>query len=262
VARLAGRPTQAQHAAQQALALARRHLPAGHPLALLASAALGRAALAAGERGEALRWLQHSVDGRVALAGEQHPALGDDLLLAARIRAELNDHARALSLYQAAARIHSQAYGTEHEKVAIALAGAALAFRGLGRPRDAAHDYEQALRIWRALGDGPNAALARALKDAAMALIDLGRPPPRALEYLREAEEIDHHLLGPDHVQVAIDLHLFGRFHAARGEHALAYDYQQRAYERLLELFGPEDRRVKNANATLQATVDAMGAQR
>ena len=133
----------------------------------------------------------------------------------------------------------------------------AVRLHGEGSPKAlerAAEKYEEAIRLWRAAGDGLKEA--RATNNLA-AVHQARGGHAKALALFERALALFEKSHGPDHVEVAKTLNNIANLYHSTGEHEKAEPYQDRSADVFVRALGPDD---PNAAESLRRLAEQYAA--
>ncbi|HVH97403.1 MAG TPA: serine/threonine-protein kinase [Enhygromyxa sp.] len=199
-------------------------------------------------------YLQHDLDGGEALAADARAAL-ERLGDAPLIEADFYQHYASLALARGdnktaseyhlrALEIREEQLGADHPEVAISLTNIANAFTASGQHDKAEQMARRALAIFEAKLGANHPYIAASHNNIGNSLLEQGRhvgwdDPTAAKPFFAQAEQhyrkaVDNRManLGPEHPQVALNLHNLGEVQRLQG----AYADAKATFERSLEI--------------------------
>ncbi|MCH9649592.1 MAG: serine/threonine-protein kinase [Deltaproteobacteria bacterium] len=170
-------------------------------------ASMGRSFLNLGLLEEAEELLQHSLDLRRGLQGEDHSEVGTGLLRLSEVFEAQGRYPEAAETARKAVEVHRGGSGEGHEETAGSHLQLARVLDLQGNFQDADDEFRRGLSLARELG--ASRILASGLDDYAISLARRGQTD-QAEDFYREALEILRGLYGGDHPEVALSLNNLG----------------------------------------------------
>lgn len=214
---------------------------------------LGLLLLRKGDAGGAEALLREAVTIYRDALGEDHPWVATALGNLGLVLLERDDAAGAEALFRRALAMHRRLMGAEHPYVPDDLHRLASAAREQGRVGEADSLAREALRMGRAVRGDDHPRLARYL--VGRARIELARDAPAEAEaHLREALRIRRETLPARHWRIAEAEGLLGEALSMLDSAEEGGPLLRRSHARLLQAFGADDRRTREAARRLAAS--------
>ena len=200
---------------------------------------------------------REAIERKKRALGPRHPSVANSLgQLGTLLLEDRGDVDRAEPMYREALAIRQEALGDRHPFVAVSLNELASALRAQGRLEEAEQTYRQALALRREVLAPGHPHVAYSLVGLAELLIERGQPAA-AEPLLTEGLQIRLAALPADHFLIAETRSRLGRCLAQLGRLEEARPLLVAGHDRLKALFGPEDRRTREAAERLAAVAGA-----
>jgi tetratricopeptide (TPR) repeat protein len=257
----AGKRTEAEPAAREALKLRRETLGPDHADVASSIEDLGAVLIAKGDLEQAEQLV------REALAIKRRALPADDPKIAVGLNNlgflmwRKGNLGEAESMYREALAIDRRTLGNEHPEIPTRLLNLAVLYRDLGRPADAEALAREALGIRRKVLGDQHPDITDALDVVAGALDDRGQNA-EAEALLREALAISLKTFGEVNLNTARLRHNLGWVLWKQGEYAAAEPLLRAAAADIPKTYGPTYRGARLATANLAHDLNGLGQAR
>jgi tetratricopeptide (TPR) repeat protein len=257
----AGKRTEAEPFAREALKLRRETLGANHVDVASSLDDLGAMVMARGDTASAEQMTREALAIRRALLPPDDPRLAVGLNNLGFMLWRKGNLQEAESLYRESLIIDRRALGNDHPEIPIKLLNLAVLYRDMGRPADAEALAREAVAIRRKILGDAHPDISDALDVVAATLDDQGRNA-EAEELLREALAIAHKAYGEVNMNTARLRHNLGWVLWKQGKYSEAQPLFAVAAVNIPKTYGPTYRGARLARSNLAHNLNGLGHAR
>ena len=257
----AGKRTEAEPSAREALRLRRETLGAAHADVASSLDDLGAVIMARGDAADAEPLVREALAIKRKVLPPDHPKLAVGLNNLGFILWRKGDLQEAETLYREALSIDRKALGNEHPEIPTRLLNLAVLYRDLGRPAEAEALAREALGIRRKILGDQHPDISDALDVVAASLDDRGRNG-EAEALLREALAIAARAYGEVNLNTARLQHNLGWILWKQGKYVEAAPLFRTAAINIPKTYGPTYRGARLARSNLAHNLNARGDAR
>ena len=190
-----------------------------------------------GNHQKALEYEEKALQIRLAIFGEQHPAVAQSFNNVGGEYSKLGDHKKALEYEEKALQIRLSVFGERHPDVALSFNNVGGEYIELGEYKKALEYMEKAFQIYLSVFAELHPDVARSYNTVGYAYSKLGNHP-KALKYIEKALQIRVSIFGDRHPDVARSYNTVGFSYSNLGNHLKALEYMEKALQILLSIFG------------------------